>query len=105
MVVRVNNMKQIKTRWLSDKEYTACPTGQFKKEDIKNILKIFEESEATYCEIEYITVSFYDEKEETDEEYENRLKRETEAKELVEKVKFEEAKSIYNKLKDKFETH
>ena len=98
-------MKQIKTRWLSDKEYTACSTGQFEKRDIENILKVFEESEATYCEIEYDTVSFYSEKEETNEEYENRLKRETEAKELVEKVKFEEAKSIYNKLKGKFETH
>ena len=98
-------MKQVKTRWLSDKEYTASPTGQFKKEDIESILKIFEESEATFCEIEYDTVSFYAEKEETDKEYENRLKRETEAKELVDKVKFEEAKSIYNKLKDKFETH
>lgn len=98
-------MKQVKTRWLSDKEYTASPTGQFKKEDIESILKIFKESEATFCEIEYDTVSFYSEKEETDEEYENRLKRETEAKELVEKIKFEEAKSIYNKLKDKFETH
>ena len=98
-------MKQVKTRWLSDKEYTASPTGEFKKEDIENILKVFEESEATYCEIEYDTVSFYSEKEETDEEYKNRLKREAETKELVEKVKFEEAKSIYNKYKDKFETH
>lgn len=98
-------MKQVKTRWLSAKEYTASPTGQFKKEDIESILKVFKESEATYCEIEYDTVSFYAEKEETDEEYENRLKRETEARELVDKVKFEEAKSIYNKLKDKFEIH
>ena len=98
-------MKQVKTRWLSTREYTASPTGQFKKEDIESILKIFEESEATFCEIEYNTVSFYSEKEETDKEYENRLKRETEAKELVDKVKFEEAKRIYNKLKDKFETH
>ena len=98
-------MKQVKTRWLSSKEYTASPTGKFKKEDIESILKIFEESEATFCEIEYDTVSFYSEKEETDEEYEKRLKRETEARELVDKVKFEEAKRIYNKLKDKFETH
>ena len=98
-------MKLIKTNWLASKEYTACPTGQFTKEDIENILKVFEESEATYCEIEYDTVSFYSEKEETDEEYENRLKRETEAKEFVEKVKFEEAKKLYNKYKDKFETH
>ena len=96
-------MKQVKTRWLSDKEYTASPTGQFKKEDIESILKIFEESEATFCEIEYNAVSFYSEKEETDEEYARRIKNEEEAKKLVEKVEFERAKEIYLKLKDKYE--
>jgi translation elongation factor P/translation initiation factor 5A len=95
--------KRTTTKWLQ--KYDSCyhNGGEFRKEELEEILRNFEESKATYVQIDGGECSFYREEEETDEEYARRIKNEEEAKKLVEKVEFQRAKEIYLKLKDIFE--
>ena len=95
--------KRITTKWLQKYDYSYFNGGDFRKEELEEILKTFEESKATYVEIDGGECSFYRVEEETDEEYFRRIKNEEEAKKLVEKVEFQRAKEIYLKLKDIFE--
>ena len=95
--------KRTTTKWLPEYDITYENGGEFRKEELKEILRNFEESKATFVQIDGGDCSFYREEEETDEEYARRIKNEEEAKKLVEKVEFERAKETYLKLKDKFE--
>ena len=97
-------MKRTTNKWLEHSTYKVdSPLWRYYKHDLEEIYKRLIDTKSTYCVIMDDEVDFYIEEEETDEEYENRLKRETEAKELVEKVEFERAKETYLKLKNKYE--
>jgi len=76
---------------------------EYRRKDLEEILKRLIDSGATYCEIIDGEVDFYIETEETDEEYEKRLKSEAEARKTVEKFKFKQAKEIYLKYKNEFD--
>lgn len=95
--------KTVKTKWLEDFSFRNLNSSIiYRKNDLEEILKRFIESGATSCEIIDDEVDFYIEIEETDEEFEKRLKSEAEAKKTVDKFKFEQAKEIYLKYKGEF---
>jgi len=91
-------MKKTITKWLSEFDLTTHGSGDFTKEEIETILIRFEMSGATYVNIDGGECTFYKEAEETDEEYNRRLKNEEEAKKLVEKLE----KETYLRLKNTY---
>jgi hypothetical protein len=95
--------KRTITKWLSEFDLTTHGNGDFTKEEIATILTRFAMSGATYVNIDGGECTFYKETEETDEEYNHRLKSEEDAKITVEKYEFEKAKQTYLKLKEKYD--
>ena len=89
--------------WLQEADWTYANLGEYRREDLEDLMRRFNESGADRVTIIDGECSFYKERIETDEEFEIRQKREQEAKKLVQKIEFERAKKTYLKFKDQFE--
>lgn len=94
--------KIVITEWVRGADIDFKNFGNYSKENLELILETLNKHEASYAEIIDGEVSFYKEKEETDEEHNRRQKSEEQAKKLVEKYEFEKAKETYLKLKEKY---
>jgi hypothetical protein len=73
-------MKRVETKWLREYGFTIDNDGDFTKKEIETVLETFEESGATFVNFDGGECTFYKEEEETDEEYNRRLKNEENAK-------------------------